>query len=325
MNTHKRIYRETVNLLDKKALSRKELIYRILAAMTGTEHNDAIAIGKESELRGTVGTVLNEMLDVGIMEENEAGLYSLTSNKSVVLRIERCEKEILLFLSEGAHTKAEIRTHLEALFGTNKTATTRDDNVLYTFIGQILKRLIALGIITRDGNTYAIAPQKRASIDDISEYLTAKNDFLSALHARGGEFFEHYFMSLLGKYLTKHGKTVTENYTTGGSSDGGIDGIIKTIDLLGFRETVMVQTKNRLGNTSETEVRGFYGAVCARQGTRGIFVTSSYFHPTAATFLEGIDNCVGIDGDKLFNMALECQYGIKKRDGKCLINFKNIL
>ncbi len=325
MNTHKRIYRETVNLLEKRPLSRRELVFRILEAMTGVEQSEAIAIGKKSELRGTVGTVLNEMLGLGIIEEDSAGLYYLTSNKSVVLRIERCEKEILLFLSDRARTKAEIRGHLEALFGTNKTSTTKDDNILYSYIGQILKRLTSLGVIIYNNKTYEIASQKRASVDDMSEYLTIKNDFLSALHARGGEFFEHYFMSLLEKYLIKHGKTVTENYTTGGSSDGGIDGIIKTVDSLGFRETVMVQTKNRLVNTSETEIRGFYGAVCARQGTRGIFATTSDFYPTAESFLDGIDNCVGIDGDKLFNMALECSYGIKKKDGKCQINFKNIL
>lgn len=325
MNTHKRIYRALVNLLEKEELTRSELVYGALSAMTGTEQSGAISVGKESELRGGIGTVIDEMLSLGIIEENEEGLYALTSKKSVALRIEKCEKEILLFLSTGAHTRAEIRQHLESLFGTNKTSTKKDDNILFSYIGQILKRLIAIGIVTLNDKIYEIAPQKRASIGDISQYLTMKSDFLSALHARGGEYFEHYFMTLLGKYLVKHGEAVTENYTTGGASDGGIDGIIKTVDSLGFRETVMVQTKNRLSNTSETEVRGFYGAVCAKQGSRGVFATSSDFHPSAVKFLEGIDNCVGIDADKLFDMALECQYGIKKQGGQYHINLKNVL
>ena len=325
MTIHKRIYRETVDLLEQRALTRRELIYRILTSLTGTEQNGAISVGKESELRGSIGTVLNEMLSLGIIDEDSEGLYSLTYNKSIVLRIEKCENEILLFLKEKPRTKAQIREHLTTLFGTNKTATAKDDNILYSYIGQILKRLIALGVITNSGNLYAIPTQRLASIDDMSEYLSIKNDFLTSLHACGGDYFEHYFMTLLGKYLTKHGKRVSENYTTGGANDGGLDGIIHTEDSLGFKETVMVQVKNRLANASETEVRGFYGAVCARQGSRGIFATTSGFHPSAEQFVDGIDNCVGIDGDKLFNMALECGYGIKKKDGKYLINLKNIL
>ena len=74
----------------------------------------------------------------------------------------------------------------------------------------------------------------------------------------------------------------------------------------------MVQTKNRSDTTNETTVRGFYGAVCAKQGSRGIFVTLSDFHPAAAAFLNSIDNCVGVDGDMLFKMALDTHYGIKK-------------
>ena len=154
--------------------------------------------------------------------------------------------------------------------------------------------------------------------------LEVKGEFLTRLHAKGGEFFEHYFMTLLGKYLSKHGRVVLENYTTGGSSDGGIDGVIKIEDSLGFRETIMVQTKNRLETTNETTVRGFFGAVCARNGSRGIFATSSDFHASASAFLDGIDNCVGVDGSRLFDMAKECQDGMKKKQGAWSVD-KNLL
>ena len=152
--------------------------------------------------------------------------------------------------------------------------------------------------------------------------LTLKESYLTRLHRKGGEFFETYFMTLLEKYVTLFGKTVISNSTTGGSADGGIDGIMETEDCLGFRETVMVQTKNRSDTTVETTVRGFYGAVCARQGSRGIFVTSSDFHPAAREFLNSIDNCVGVDGDKLFEMARMTHYGIKKAGSELVIDDK---
>jgi len=84
----------------------------------------------------------------------------------------------------------------------------------------------------------------------------------------------------------------------------------------------MVQTKNRTDTTNETTVRGFYGAVCARQGSRGIFVTSSDFHYSAKAFLDSIDNCVGIDGDGIFKMAVETRYGIKKVGSELTVDEK---
>ena len=131
-------------------------------------------------------------------------------------------------------------------------------------------------------------------------------------------------MTLLKKYSEKHGKRVLECYVTGGSDDGGIDGVIKTEDSLGFREITMVQTKNRLDIPSETDVRGFYGAVCAKRGTRGIYATTSDFHSGAKKFLEALDDCVGINGERIFAMAIECGYGIKK-NGKELKIDTNLL
>ena len=111
---------------------------------------------------------------------------------------------------------------------------------------------------------------------------------------------------------------MTEGYVTGGSDDGGIDGIIKTVDSLGFRELIMIQMKNRNVTATETDIRGFYGAVCAKQGSRGIYATVSDFHPMAQKLLDSIDNCVGVGGDKIFSMACDSSYGIK-RDGDTLV------
>lgn len=179
-------------------------------------------------------------------------------------------------------------------------------------MGDVLRFMVREEILVQTDGGYALAGKIAARINDISSILTLKSAFLSKLHSRGGEFFETYFMTLLGKYVTLFGKTVLSNSTTGGSADGGIDGIMETVDMLGFRETVMVQTKNRMDPTNETTARGFYGAVCARQGSRGIFATSSDFHPAAKEFFESIDNCVGVDGSKLFEMAVKTKYGIKR-------------
>ena len=322
MSNRSKIYRAIIGAASQMPSARQELIDRVFKKLKSFYAKNTAT--DESRIRADIGATLTEMVDTGVITVSDDGIYQPSATRPVMLRAESCEREIIALLSGGAMTKQEIRSALEESFKTKSTPTLRDDDMLFSFIGQILKRLLSLGVLLLEGGKYSIAPQKMARIEDISALLALKADFLTRLHARGGEYFEHYFMTLLSKYMSKHGKTVTEYYTTGGTEDGGIDGVIKTVDALGFRENIMVQTKNRLESTNETVVRAFYGAVCARQGSRGIFATTSDFHPSASKLLDGIDNCVGVDGEKIFNMAMECLYGIKRKGGVYTVDKKII-
>jgi len=316
---HAKIYKQVVDVLTKSPQYRSALIDLCLKRnkLDENEITNAEAGSIKNNLRSEIGTVINEMHTAGLISIDTKGRYYLVSTKPVAIRIEKCQKEIIKALSCSALTKSEINTKLRSALGTDKTATTKDDDILSTYIGQILKKMLSENVITLIDGAYSLTPQICARIDDVNEILALKSDFISRLHTKGGEFFENYFMTLLKKHSEKNGKKVLECYVNGGSSDGGIDGIIKTEDSLGFRETTMVQTKNRIELTSETDVRGFYGAVCAGKGSRGIFAVTSEFHPSANAFLNSLDNCIGINGDKLFSMAIECSYGVKRK-GKTL-------
>ena len=321
---HSKIYKSIVDILEVSPLQRAPLIEKVIATMKlpKKELDDKSAGSKQNMLRSYIGAAINEMHAIKLLSIDENGKYYLTSEKPVIIRIEKCESEILKALTEKNMTKFELRNRLKSVFGTDKTVTTRDDDILSTYTGQIIKNLIGAGVILLDGSEYKLSPRISARANDINAMLSLKSDFIAKIHSKGGEFFENYFMSLLKKYSEKHGKKVLESYVTGGADDGGIDGVMKTEDSLGFREITMVQTKNRVEISNETDVRGFYGAVCAKRGTRGIFATTSDFHPGAKKFLEGLDDCVGINGDKLFSMAIECSFGIKKHDGVLEIDAK---
>lgn len=324
--THTKIYRTIVDALESTPLPRNGLVERTISrlGLTKEELADKSVGSVQNNLRARIGAVINEMHARDLIGLDEMGRYYLVTARPVVIRIERCEKEIIKALSERPMLKAELRDRLKEIFETAKTATTRDDDMLSTYMGQILKRLCALGAVSFVGNQYILAPEISAKADDVNALLALKADYIRRVHEKGGEFFEHYFMQLLKKYMVKHGRTVLECYVTGGSDDGGIDGVIKTEDSLGFRETTMVQTKNRIEMASETEVRGFYGAVCAKRGTRGIFATTSDFHSSAKKFADPLDDCVIIGGDTLFKMAIECSFGIKKVAEKLEIDGKII-
>ena len=231
-----------------------------------------------------------------------------------------CEAEIISYLKSGEKSHAEIKKHLVDFFGTEKTKTKRDDNTLNSLIIESLKALKDDGILSYENEEYSISKKLESRLDDIQGIAAIKAEFLGTIHRRGGEFFEYFFMNLISKYLTLHGKTVRECTVTAGSADGGIDGIVLTTDSLGFRESVMVQTKNRNEYTTEIDVRGFYGAVCAKRGSRGIYAITSRFHPGAKKFLDELDDCIGLDGEDIFNIARECGYGIIEQDGKITID-----
>lgn len=315
---HSKIYKQIVTLLERVRLNRADIISRCVqdAGLEEKDMRDRSIGSAQNNLRSKVGAVLNEMEARDLIAIDERGLYYLVSARPVIIRIERCEKEILSALTKSPLSKRELRDRLKTVFGTDKTATTKDDDTLFTFMGQILKKLQSLGVLNLVDDTYSLSKSASARADDINAMLTLKSDFISKIHSRGGEFFEDYFMTLLSKYYQKHGRKILECYVTGGADDGGIDGVMKTEDSLGFRETTMVQTKNRSEIVSETDVRGFYGAVCAKRGTRGIFATTADFHGSAYSFTEALDDCVLINGERIFRMAIECLYGIKKVGGK---------
>ncbi len=321
---HAKTYRYIVDLLTKSPMYRKDLIDLVTEKflLSKEELRDSAAGSKKNNLRSEIGTAINEMHSQALIGIDSRGRYYLVSTKPVAVRIERCQKEIIKALSDTPMSKSDLKTRLKAALGTDKTVTTKDDDILATYMGQLLKKMLEDNVITLVGDIYALTPQISAKSDDVNELLALKSEFISRIHIKGGEFFENYFLSLLKKYCIKHGKTILECYVTGGSDDGGIDGVIKTEDSLGFKEVIMIQTKNRLDLTSETDVRGFYGAVYAKRGTRGIFATTSDFHPVANDFLDLLDDCVGINGDKIFAMAIECSYGIKRTKSELTLDEK---
>lgn len=300
-------------------MERHELIqaYVNSLGLTEEELRDTSTNGRVNRARSRIGAVISEMCERGMIRTGADGLLSAAEQKPVIVRRQRCEREVLRLLSDAPMRRSELRDQLARSFGTDSTVTQRDDGRLYSLLGEIMKRLIREGTVqlSREGY-YSLTREGSYDLSSREQMLLLEEDFLTHLHARGGEYFEHYMMNLLERYLRKHGRTVTESHTLGGANDGGIDGRLCTVDSLGFRETVLVQMKNRLEPTPETEVRAFYGAVCAARGTRGIFASTSTFHPSARQFLEALDDCVGLDGSAIFRMACEVRYGIRMTEGQ---------
>lgn len=101
---------------------------------------------------------------------------------------------------------------------------------------------------------------------------------------------------------------------TGGTGDGGIDGIVKQ-DRLGFNN-IYIQAKKWKGNVSRPEIQKFAGALQGQNATYGAFITSSDFTRESREFAEKVNqssHIVLISGRDLVRLMIEYNVGVVTR------------
>ena len=307
-------------LTSAKPQTRKEIIACVLDkyGFSNNEKNNKSPNSKCNVIRSYIGTVLTKMIAEGTVVK-QGDKYSLAVEKEVVVSEEQCKNAILSFLKKKPYTKKDLYSALQKHFETDKTKTVNDDNALKGMAGNLLSRLISEKVIFTEDEKYylTVGTEKKTYAKNSMPEEAFKTLFLERLHDLGGQFFEKFVANLLEKYFLITGRDVLNCIVLGGSDDGGIDVKLDTIEELGFTEHIMVQAKCRKNTqVTQKEVREFYGALNAQGGTRGIFITTATFHPCAEELLLSIDNCVGIDGEKVFDLVKKTTYGIRKnKDG----------
>lgn len=310
-----RLRREILGALSEgRSLFRRE-INRVIAGRLGlskSELADNAPNGRRNLLFSAIGTLLSDLCREGALLRSAEGRYTLTCSATVAVREAQCREAILALLESGEQDRPAIDAHLAARFGTARTPTEADDCALRTLTDTLLTRMTASGELTVTEGRY----RHIAIFDEVfgeADEERLRRRYLDLLHRQGGPFLERFAVALLTEYYKRTGRTITLAEVTGGAQDGGIDGRIETVDDLGFSECVMLQTKCRREDLhiTEREVRGFYGAVCAAGGSRGIFLTTSYFHEGALRFLDSLADCTGIDGKKLFALVKRCGFGLR--------------
>lgn len=313
-----RLRREILSAIEEcGGLYRRELNTRLSAryGLTRSEGRDNTPNSRKNLLFSAIGTLLSDLCREGALLRSEDGRYTPQKSAHVAVQEAACREELLAFLKE-AHTRAELDCHLSSHFSTDKTETPEDDRALLSLTDTLLASLTAEGEVTKEGDTLR-RTEKTDEFFPEGEEEALRRRYLALIHRQGGPFLERFAVTLLTEYYRRTGRTVLLAEVSGGAQDGGIDGRLHTVDGLGFREEVLLQTKCRREDlhVTETEVRGFFGAMCAADGSRGIFVTTSYFHESARRFLDALPNCIGMDGKLLFKIALQCSFGLHKKRG----------
>lgn len=297
--------------------TRKQILSGAIAAYGLSEEEllDKSPDGKNCRIRSELGTVLNKLTQQKAML-NKNGVLFLQKDRLVLVQEAQCEAAIReLFSVHGKFGRQELFRLLAEYFRTTRTPLKADDLSLAGMAERILDRMLAdgeleeneAGVLSTTGQTAGNSPGQPLPEQECKERLLAR------LYRRGGSHFEVFLANALEKYFLVTGRDVTCCEITGGSADGGIDIVIDTVDELGFAEHILVQAKcRRQAQVTEKEIREFYGALNARNGTRGIFATTTSFHSGAQKLLDSLDNCVGIDGERLFEILKKTEYGVHK-------------
>lgn len=142
----------------------------------------------------------------------------------------------------------------------------------------------------------------------INEALAA--ELLDRLREADPAFFENVIVDLLLKM--GYGSDTASGKVLGGSGDDGVDGVIN-LDPLGV-DQVYVQAKRYQATSpiGSGAIRDFYGALGLKDVSKGIFVTTSSFSPSARATAEKLGaRIVLIDGPQLARLMVAHEVGCR--------------
>ena len=292
--------------------TRKAILDGAISAygLTPAEMNQRSPNSRYVRTGSYVGSALTALIQQGSILKN-GGCHRLANDSHILVKETECEEAIRRLLKKNKYPRHRLFQLLAETFGTNATASPQDDRDLQKLAERVVNKLIAAGeIVNGDGGV--LCAVKPIVSEKAMPEKECKRMLWDQLLARDGQFFEQFLANALEKYFLTSGRNVTYCHISGGSADGGIDVEIHTVDELGFSEQILVQAKCRGSqHVTEKEIREFYGALHANKGSRGIYVTTSVFHPSAQKLLDSLDNCVGINGDRLFDLLKKAEYGVK--------------
>ena len=146
----------------------------------------------------------------------------------------------------------------------------------------------------------------KAAYDTIRSYLA--KEILEVVKNCSASFFEHLVVDVLvgmgyGGSREEAGKAV------GGSSDGGIDGIINE-DRLGL-EVIYIQAKKWDGAVGRPEIQKFAGALAGQKAGKGVFITTSTFTDGALEYVKAVGTrIILIDGRQLADFMIDYNVGV---------------
>ena len=136
-------------------------------------------------------------------------------------------------------------------------------------------------------------------------------ELLERIRRASPEFFERLIVSLL--LSMDFGGTVSDaGRALGRTGDDGVDGVVDQ-DALGLDRVYIQAKRYALGNNvGSGAIRDFFGSLDRHKATKGLFVTTSTFSPSAIETAQYLSKrIVLIDGDQLAKLMIRYNVGCR--------------
>lgn len=148
---------------------------------------------------------------------------------------------------------------------------------------------------------------------------TLSASLLKATQEASPAFFEQLIVELLIA-MGYGGSSENAGRALGRTGDNGVDGVIDQ-DPLGV-DQIYIQAKRYASENSVSsgDIRNFFGALSIHKATKGIFVTTSYYTPSAIDTAQALGGrIVLIDGGKLSRLMIAYGVGCRKKSSVTLM------
>jgi restriction system protein len=148
----------------------------------------------------------------------------------------------------------------------------------------------------------------RTAYGELNQSLSS--ELLSRVIAAPSGFFERLVVQLLVA-MGYGGSTAEAGRALGRSGDNGVDGVIDQ-DALGL-DRIYVQAKRYTDNkVASSEIRDFFGSLDRFKASKGLFVTTSSFSPSAKETADLLSKrIVLIDGPRLTQLMIRFDIGCR--------------
>ena len=249
--------------------------------------------------------------------------------ESIVIEIDESEG-VLYLLSEiadrGPGARRDFIRDFTSYF---RHATTWSDSSIASSISARLNNLIDRDLIEKTGSAYQISDEGLEFIQRISgsddtfaptvelvvnqKNAYARQQLREFLQNMNPYQFEH-LIKLLLEEMGYDGVEVTSS-----SNDKGVD-VVANIELGISRVREVIQVKRHRGNIGRPVLDGLRGALFYFNAVRGTIITSGGFTKGTedAAFLPGAPPITLIDGERLVDLLIEHNIGIRRREFRML-------
>lgn len=244
----------------------------VLLGLTVEEQEHLLPSGRQRTFHNRIGWAQSYMKGAGLSESPKRGLWRLTD------------------AGRALHAKRPKGLSAEDVQG-----------ILSHIKGASSELSLAEAPVVR------IGPEEQidTSVAEIEQAVV--NDLLELIGQATPEFFEGLVLDLL--HAVGYGVSRADLQTTGGSGDGGIDGII-SLDKLGL-DKVYVQAKRWQGTVGRPIIQAFFGALAGQRATKGVFITTSDFSQEAIRYAGSVSgSLVLVNGNRLARLMIEHGVGV---------------